>query len=222
MQAAMHERMLELPLFQGMSRSDLADIISTLSFRSLTFAKDKTIVSEGDTCQSLCFHLSGTISTTCRADDGGYSIEERFTAPGIIQPERIFGMTQRYSRTVTAVTPCTFIRIDKSEVLQLAEGYEIFRINLLNMVCTQSQRLNHQPLRTKPHDIRSKITRFITDRCLRPAGEKTVRIKMQRLADEIGESRLNVSRALNGLHSQGIIALRRSEIHVRAIENLRE
>lgn len=57
-------------------------------------------------------------------------------------------------------------------------------------------------------------------RCLRPAGEKTVRIKMERLSDEINESRLNVSRELNAMKDEGIITLRRGEIQVYALEKL--
>ena len=106
------------------------------------------------------------------------------------------------------------------ETLALAENYEIFRLNLLNIICTKSQRLTRYPWRTQPKDIRHKIVRFVETRCLRPAGEKTVRIKMERLADEISESRLNVSRELNAMHAEGVISLKRGEIHINALERL--
>ena len=76
------------------------------------------------------------------------------------------------------------------------------------------------PWRIKPKDIRHKIVRFIETRCLRPAGEKLVCIKMERLSDEIGESRLNVSRELNAMNAEGAISLRRGEIKVFALEKL--
>lgn len=220
MQNTLHDRLLELPLFQGMSRNDLRQVIDDIKFRSISYLKGKTIVSENEPCDRLFFLVNGVISTTCHADDNGYAITETFSAPDILQPERIFGLTQRYTRTFKSVTDTAFICITKQDVLALSDRYEIFRLNLLNIVCTQSQRLARIPWHTIPIDIRHKIARFIHIRCLRPAGTKTVKIKMERLAHEISESRLNVSQELNAMKREGIITLRRGEIHIEALERL--
>lgn len=220
MRNTLHERLLELPLFQGMSRNDLQQVIADTHFSQSTYAKGKTIVSESETCDRLIFLVDGTISTVRHADDNGYAVTENIQAPDVLQPERIFGLTQRFTRTFYSLTDCTFICISKQDALALADRYQIFRLNLLNIICTQSQRLARTPWRTKPQDIRSKIVRFIAERCLRPAGKKTVSIKMERLAHEISESRLNVSRELNAMHREGVITLKRSEIHIEAFEKL--
>ena len=168
----------------------------------------------------LLFLIDGIIDATGRADDNGYSITERLHAPGILQPERIFGLTQRFTRTFMAAGNCRFISLDKIDALALADSYEIFRLNLLNIVCTKSQRLTRYPWRIQPKDIRSKIVRFIEARSLRPAGEKTMTITMERLGLELGESRLNVSRELNAMDNEGAISLRRGRIHIAALERL--
>lgn len=216
----LQERLLELPLFQGMSKGDLAQAAASTKFASIAVAKGRAVVDEGDACDRLMFLVKGTIHATAHADDNGYSITETFQAPEILQPERIFGLTQRYTRSFKAATDCNFICLSKMETLALADNYEIFRLNMLNIICTKSQRLTRFPWRTQPRDIRHKIARFIEMRCLRPAGEKVVRIKMERLGTEIGESRLNVSRELNAMAAGGAISLRRGEIHVYALERL--
>ena len=216
----LHEKLLELPLFQGMSRNDLEQVATSTKFRHLAYAKCKTVVNEDDVCDKIYFLIKGIISATGHADDNGYSITEIMQAPEILQPERIFGLTQRYTRTFKSVTDCTFICLGKKETLELACNYEIFRLNMLNIICTKSQRLTRFPWRTQPKDIRHKIIRFIETRCLRPAGPKTLRIKMERLSDEINESRLNVSRELNAMNDEKIISLRRGEINISALEKL--
>ena len=216
----LQERLLELPLFQGMSKGDLAQVASTTKFVNIAVVKGKTVVDEGEACDRLLFLVKGTIHAPARADDNGYSITETFQAPEILQPERIFGLTQRYTRSFKAATDCNFISLSKMETLALADKYEIFRLNILNIICTRSQRLTRFPWRTQPKDIRHKIARFVETRCLRPAGEKMVHIKMERLAAEIGESRLNVSRELNGMAARNAISLRRGEIHIFALEKL--
>ena len=216
----LHERLLELPLYQGMSRNDIKQVVTSTRFKHISYAEGKVIVSEGDICDRLLFLIDGIIDATGRADDNGYSITERLYAPGILQPERIFGLTQRFTRTFMAAGNCRFISLDKIDALALADSYEIFRLNLLNIVCTKSQRLTRYPWRIQPKDIRSKIVRFIEARSLRPAGEKTMTITMERLGLELGESRLNVSRELNAMDNEGAISLRRGRIHIAALERL--
>lgn len=216
----LHERLLELPLFQGMSRNDLEEVVTSTKFCNLSYAKGKVVVNENEVCDKLFFLVKGSIYAIGYADDHGYSITETFSAPEILQPERIFGLTQRYSRTFKTKTDCMFISLGKMETLELADKYEIFRLNMLNIICTKSQRLTRFPWRTQPKDIRHKIARFIEKRCLRPAGEKTVHIKMERLSDELSESRLNISRELNAMDAEGIISLRRGEIYISALERI--
>lgn len=216
----LHERLLELTLFQGMSRNDLEQIISATKFRQLDYGKNKIVANDGDVCNKFFFLIEGTISATGHSDDNGYSITELVQSPEVLQPERIFGLTQRYTKTFKTVTDCTFISLSKMEALELASKYEIFRLNLLNIVCTKSQRLTRSPWRVQPKDIRHKIARFVETRCVRPAGEKIIKIKMERLGNEINESRLNTSHELNAMEAEGILTLRRGEIHIHALEKI--
>lgn len=217
-----YESLLELPLFQGMSRNDMDEVVSKTKFGFVKFAAGRHVVSEGAPCIHLYFLMSGTLKATARADDHSYSLDEELCAPDVLQPERIFGLSQRFTHTFTAATPCSFMRIDKKEVLRLSQTYEIFRFNLLNMVCTQSQKLMRQPWRPQPATIRLKVLRFAETHSLRPSGSKTLHIKMETLARLIGESRLNLSHELNAMNTEGLITLTRSNIHIPALEKLRE
>lgn len=204
-----------------MSSYDLNDVIAHTRFGFLKYARNKVVAAEGEPCQNLLFLLHGQLSVISRADDHNYTVIEQTTAPALLQPERIFGLTQRYTRTFTAATTCNLIRLSKAETLRLADQYEIFRLNLLNIISTQSQKLMRQPWRTPPSDIQAKIIRFINDRCLYPAGPKAILIKMDTMAHLIGESRLNLSRQLNLMDQLGIIQLNRGSITVPALERLR-
>ena len=127
MHTELQEHLLELPLFQGMSRNDLEQILSETKFRQLSFARGKVIVHEGETCNKLFFLVKGQITTTCHSDDKSYSITETLAAPNILQPERIFGLMQRYTRTFAAKTNCDLICLGKKEVMLMSDNYEIFR-----------------------------------------------------------------------------------------------
>ena len=214
------EKLLELPLFLGMSHNDLSQVVAQTKFGFHRVAKGKEVVQEGDPCEHIFFLVKGTLQVESQADDHSYRIIETMTAPDILQPERIFGLTQRYSKTFTAMTECQLMSINKSETLRLSEEHIIFQLNLLNIISTQSQRITHQPWRAQPQGIRNKIIRFVETHSMRPAGEKTLYIKMETLASLIAESRLNVSRELNRMHQDGLIQLTRGIIHVPALEQL--
>ena len=218
--SVIYEKLLELPLFQGMSHNDLNQVVAHTKFGFLKIAHNKTVVKEGDACQHIYFLTSGSVKVESRADDGSYTLIEKMTAPDVIQPDRIFGLTQCFTKTFTTLEECSILRIDKQQVLKLIADQEIFRLNLLNIISTQSQRISHQPWRQPVTTIRQKIIRFVESRSIRPAGPKTLHIKMEDMARLIAESRLNLSRELNQMNKEGIIQITRGEIHIPALENI--
>ena len=113
-----------------------------------------------------------------------------------------------------------FITIDKDEVLRLTEDFLVFRLNLLNLYATQTQKLSRQVWRYSPQSLDDRIIRFFAQHCVYPAGPKWFYILMNRLALELNDSRLNVSRALNRLQAKGLLTLHRGRIEIPLLERL--
>lgn len=216
----LYDTLLSLPLFLGMSKNDLQQAAGHTKFDFQKAKEGEVIVSEGDRCQQVYFLLTGDILVQTEADDHGYRIEEDITAPEIFQPERLFGLNQRYTHTYIAKNHCSLLCISKQEVMKLSNSFEIFRINLLNLISTQSQKAFRRILRVPPKTLEDRIIRFFESHCIRPAGEKNCYIKMNRIAEELNDSRLDISRALNRLQAQGHIQLSRGRIHIPALEKL--
>lgn len=212
--------LLSLPLFLGMSHSDLHEAAGKTRLDFLKVSEGETIVKDGERCLSLFFLLTGEIKVITDADDHGYNIEEDISAPEIFQPERIFGLNQRFTHTYIAKTDCSIMRLEKQEVLKLSELFEIFRINLLNLFSAQTQKISRRALRVPPKNIEELIIRFFEARCVRPGGEKIFHIKMTRMAKELNDSRLDISKALNNLEAEGLLHLQRERIFIPALEKL--
>lgn len=215
-----YDNLLVLPLFLGMSRNDLLEVAGQTKFDFKKVEDGQTIVREGDPCQRLYFLLGGEIKVITEADDHGYRIEEDICGPEIFQVEHIFGLNQRFSRTYIAKRNCSMMSISKQEMLKLSDKFEIFRINMLNLISTQTQKNNRRLLRVPPKTLAERITRFFESHCLRPAGEKTFYIKMTRIAEEVNTKRLYVSHALNDMQKARLIHLHRGKIHISALEKL--
>ena len=214
------QSLLQLPLFLGMGRSELADIEQDVQIGD-THAKRGTILaSENEACTALVLVARGTVMASTRSDDHSYQIDETLQAPLLIQPEHIFGIKQRYTSTFYAQTYCEVIRIEKPTVLKLMELSMTFRLNLMNIIATQSQRSSRRLWHQMSEDIEKRIIRFIKDRCIYPAGQKQLRTKMTVLARELGCSRLEVSEALHRLEGKQLLIVRRTIIEIPMLQLL--
>nr|MBP7471854.1 Crp/Fnr family transcriptional regulator [Prevotella sp.] len=215
-----YRTILSLPLFQGLGHDDLEEVVAHTKFAFTKHSASSIIIKEGDLCTHMRFILNGTVETETLSDDHGYRIIETIAPPEIIEPERIFGLRQRYSRSFMAKTNCNMMSIDKIEIMNLADRYPIFRINLLNIYSTKAQKAQQELWRSSPSTLRQHIIRFLERHCERPAGEKIFFIKMNRLAEELNDSRRDISGELNKMQKDGLIILKRGRIIIPQMEQV--
>ena len=215
-----YDRLLQFPLFQGMSRDDLEIVAGHTRFGFQKVTAGRQIIHAGDPCTHLYFLINGTLKIETFSDDSRYSVIEQMSSPYILQQESIFGYYQRYTHNFYALTDANFLTLDKEEVVRLSEGFLVFRLNLMNHLATQSQKLIQMQWRRSPLSLRERIVRFFFQHTLYPAGPKTFHILMERLAEEVNDSRLNVSRALNRMQESGVIELHRGRIEIPQLERL--
>ena len=64
------------------------------------------------------------------------------------------------------------------------------------------------------------IVRFFFSHCLYPAGAKTFYILMTQMGQELNDSRLDISRALNQMQEDGLLTLHRGRIEIPMLEQL--
>ena len=215
-----YDKLIQFPLFQGMSRDDLEIIAGHTRFGFMKIASGRPIVKVGEACSQLYFLIKGSVRVKTYSDDYGYSVEEQISAPYILQVEAIFGYHQRYTHDFFASSDVNFITLDKEELVRLSEDFLVFRLNLLNNFATQTQKQLRQTWHQQPQSLRERVERFLTQHCVYPAGHKQFNILMTRLADELNDSRLNVSRVLNQMQKEGVVSLYRGRIEAPQLERL--
>ena len=216
----LYDHLLRFQLFQGLSRTELLQMAGNTKFGFRKEEAGVTVVREGDACRELLFLVSGTLQLTTRSDDGSYRLTERLTAPWLLQPEVLFGAMPRFTGTCVTKEPCHFITLSKDEVLRLTDDFLIIRLNLLNLLATMVQKRGRLPWRRASLSLRERFVRFVMDHSAYPAGPKTLHILMTRLADDLNDSRLDVSRMLNALQREGLAELHRGRIEIPSLEKL--
>ena len=216
----LYDKLLNLPLLQGLSYDDLRDVVAHSKFNFIKRGSDETIVAEGAPASHLIFVLRGSVMVSHRAADGSYSVMEELNGPLMLGLDRLFGFDQTHGGEIRSLTNCSLLMLSKPDILQLADKYFIVRINIMNRLATNAQKLEATVWQRYPDTILHRMQRFFRIHCRYPAGRKVFRIKMQVLADEVHESRIKVSRQLNSWQRSGLIVLRRERIELPRFDAL--
>ena len=222
MKVSMYDTLLELPLFQGLTKENITSIIEKVKMGFHKYEAKQNIASQDDRCNSLIFILDGKVAVTTNDAIHNFKIVEEAEAPYIIEPQSLFGMRTKFHASYTATGNVETLNIDKSYILTNLCKYEIFNLNYLNILSNRAQTANSKLWNSHIGSTREKLMNFFALRCVIPYGKKTLFITMEDLASLIDDTRINVSRALNEFQEKGILTLGRKKITIDELAKLTE
>lgn len=220
MELTMFERLLQLPLFQGLTQLEIADVMSHVRLDFANYHRGDEVVMQDDACRALVYVISGEMTAEYRDPKGRFTLTEHLPNLKVIEPYNMFGMHQKYSRTYTFSTDGTTLTIDKPMVLKNLMANNIIRINLMNITSNKYQQTMRMVWDFPDETVWQKIVKFLLTYSIVPKGKKDVIMKMTDLADIIHETRLNVSGVLNEMQKQGLMTLQRGGFTIHELQNL--
>lgn len=220
MEISMFETLLNLPLFQGLSRNDLTQILEKVKFRFRNLNQGDLLQEQGMPCKDLVFLMNGEVFVKTEIKDYEMTFYESLRSPLLLQPETLFGLHPLYTHSFIAKSPVTVMEIDKGIVLSDLFNYEIFRLNFFNVLCTYSQYCASLLWKKSPETVEGVVSRFFLTHSVTPVGEKALRARVQDLAKYLSISRISLSKALNSLQQKGLIHFSRGLVKVPFLEQL--
>ena len=215
-----YEKLMALPLLMGFGQADLSLVAGHTRFDFRKYEPGEVIVPKGAPCDQLHFLTHGEIKAVEELGGKDFRLEEILPAPQLLQPERLYGLHQRFSRTFVAQATCSDMSLHKREVARLCREFELARINLVNIVSTRAQRTQDLLCREAPRNPRDTFVFFLERHCLQASGKKTLFVKVKRLGEELRLSRRDLSAALHQLEAEGGLRLYRGRIEIPAMERL--
>ena len=217
----MFEKLQELPLLMGLSKGELMSIVERVKFDFNKPAEGTTLVSQGERCDRIVYVLSGVVCADLHDAERGFLLSEHIDAvPMLLEPQNLWGMKQLFSRSYSMLTEGSTCSIDKRQLNGLVSNYELVKTNLLSLVCNKLQGVTAQLHEPWPDTTAGRIVRFVRNHALTNTGHKVLRIKMQTLAEQICDTRLNVSNTLNQWQRDGLVNISRGVIEIDEFENL--
>ena len=218
--STMFNTLLKLPLFQGLSQEDFTNILGRVKLHFIKYKAGETIAESNTPCTDLVFLLSGEVDAQTTPESQLFTYIETIKTPYLIEPEALFGMNPHFKATYVAKTAVSIMTVSKMLVLKELLKYDVFRLNYVNSVSNRAQSMYSRLWKTTASGTTRKVIHFFLIYAEKLEGEKTIIIKMEDLAEILDDTRLNVSRVLNDLQSQGLLELRRKMIYIPELEKL--
>lgn len=220
MEQSMYDKLLSLPLFQGLGQNDLTRILESTHLTFETAVPQTVLVRQDDLCNTVVFVMDGDIEFSTQSADHSWSVTEHLPAPMAIGLDSLYGSSRVYQATCTTATSAHILCVDKRTIAALTGYFEVFRINVLNALSTLSARQRQLQWMPAPATLEGRIVRFLRHHVQRPAGNKHFDITLRILGAYLGEDYRYVSRALHALQDKGLLRLGRRFIEVPAFENI--
>ena len=212
--------LMRLPLFQGMSHGELFEVLEQVVFHFHKAEDGEVVFEQGEPCDRLTFLMGGQLVAETKATHVDLSLSEVFAPCVVIEPQSLFGKRPCYRATYTAQGGVSLLSIDKRYVYSLISSYEIFRINLLNLLGSKVENLYEHSWAICPQALEGRIALFIRNLCTIPQGCKVLSVKMEDLASLMDDTRLNISRVLNKWQAEELVTLRRKEFVIHDLRKL--
>ena len=218
----MYENLMCLPYFQGMSKDEITGILDKVKLEFTRYTDGELIAMQHSPCNSLAMLIRGTLISTCTSPEKDYTLIEEITTPFAFEPYSMFGINPVHRCTYHAKGDCDILTINKQYLFSEFSKYNIFLMNLLNLLSQRAQQKNSQIWNQRPMSLSDKIIEFVAIRAEQQDGSKTLMVKMEDLAALLGETRINISRTLNLFQQKGIVELKRKEIHIPSFKKFLE
>lgn len=139
----MYDRLLELPLFQGLSRDQLTEILEKVPFHFQQYKPGDMIFNPGEPCEHVTFILSGEVRLVTPTYAGRIIISQDFGAPHTMPFYYLFGVETRYPNALYALDPTGVMQLDKEGFLKCLQTNSILLINMLNILSTHAQKQHY-------------------------------------------------------------------------------
>ncbi len=208
----MFERLLLLPLFQGLTVREISEIVEWMKLDFQQHNAGDILAVQNERCRMLVYVIGGTLMAEHTDPMQRFTFTETLEAPLLLEPYNVFGMRQNYHSTYRMVSEGSTLLVSKETFNKLLARYQVIRTNMLNLVCSRMQSHFAELSRFENRNVRDKILDVIKTLSLNNRSERHLMVKMEVLADMIGETRLNVSRELNAMCAEGMMNIRRGEI----------
>lgn len=206
---------------QGLGGQEFARLEDIIGLEVEEMAKSASpIIFQGETCRQLVFLVRGSLAREHTIMQGKGMTSALLKAPTVLEPHNLYGRNCHYAFSYKLRDDTCLISISKTDVSKHLMQLEIFRLNYLNLLCAQTNRLHERLQREMCPTPQMKLMRMMRQEFEGCSGKASIKVKMTDLADYLGETRLVISNTLNQMQDKGLLELGRERITLPDVQRI--
>ena len=216
----MYEILMGLPLFNGVSRERMTEIVGNTKFHFLKYLEGETIIAAGNPCTHIMFIISGSARVSITNVTGRFTVSQTLEAPDVISPEYLFGMSSTSPCSVVANEPVGILQIDKNDYLHILNSDRVFLYNFLNTLSTKAQKGVEGILALTTGALDQRLAYWIIALTQRSGKNITMTCKTRDLYSLFGVQRSSFMATLDAMKEQGYIDYEPGVIYIKSRKGL--
>lgn len=208
-------------LFQQLDKEEIEAICDTLPHKIVKYAKGETIFDEGEHCEALGLVLKGKIELSTFFVSGDVSNLITLGPSDIFGEAILFSPKDDYPISITAVTACEILYLNKQTLIHTMEEHPIFLENYLNLLSRKLLFLNDKFKLLSLSTIRGKIAHVLI-KLSKEQNSMTVKLPFskEKMALHICTRRPSLSRELSKMKHDGLIDYDKSIVKILDYDGL--
>lgn len=210
----MFEILMSLPLFNGVSRTRLNEIVGSTKFHFLKYLPGETIITPGEQCTHIKFVISGSVRSSIANSNDRFTVAQTLEAPAVISPEFLFGRSTFYPCHVEAITTTGILQIAKNDYVKLLKLDSVFMYNFMNIISMKAQQAEEGIMALTTGSLEERIAFWITSLTQSGGKDITLAAKKRDLYSVFGVQRSSFMATLDSLKERGIIDYDNDEIKI--------
>ncbi|MCQ2605928.1 MAG: Crp/Fnr family transcriptional regulator [Bacteroidales bacterium] len=187
----------KLPVLKGCSDDTINLIVNDTTKKIKNKEANICVATMGDKCNDMIILLEGCVHTSMSNDDNKEVIIERITGPLVLAPAFVFGKQNFFPVTITTVTSCVFLHIDKNKFLEFMHHDTQLMKNFVGILSDRCYLLTQRVREENLHSLKERVIKYLEI-------HQTID-NIQWLARFFGAARPSLSRVISELKDEGIV-----------------
>lgn len=213
--SSMFDLLIQLPLFQGVSRESMEYIVGGAKFHFLKFPEGETILRAGDACSHVTFVISGSVRSTVVNASGSFAVGQTLRAPAVLALDFLFGKLTTYPATVIALEPTGILQISKADYLKIINSDPVFLFNYLNLLSVNAQKAQIGILSLTTGEVDERIAFWITALTQKGGENIVLTCRSRDLCSLFNTPRSIFFAALESMKERGLLDYSNTELRIR-------
>lgn len=211
---SMYDIMMELPLFKGVSRERISEVVGNTKMHFLKYLAGENIVQPAQACTHLKFIISGHVRSAIANSGNRFTVSQTLTSPDVIAPEFLFGRSTHYPCTATAIDTVGILQIDKNDYIKILNSDRVFLYNFLNLLSMNAQKGVDGILSFTTGSLDERLAYWIIALTQSSGSDVTLTCRQRDLYLLFGVQRSSFMATLDSMKERGYIDYEPGVIHV--------